>query len=52
VALGDNEVWLIDVSEGDEQKRVHLRISATIVLAKEEERWAISAVRLMVPAEL
>jgi uncharacterized protein (TIGR02246 family) len=52
VALGDAKVELLDVNEEDEQKRVQLRIAATIVLAKDGGRWAISAVRLMVPSEL
>ena len=52
VALGDAKVALLDVNEDDEQKRVQRMISATIVLTKGDGRWAISAVRLMVPAEL
>jgi uncharacterized protein (TIGR02246 family) len=52
VALGDARVAILDANEDDAQKRVQRVISATIVLTKGDECWAISAVRLMVPAEL
>jgi uncharacterized protein (TIGR02246 family) len=52
VALGDAKVAIFDASEDDEQKRVQRMISATIVMTKGGGRWAISAVRLMVPAEV
>jgi hypothetical protein len=52
VALGDGQVAIFDATEDDEDKRVQRTISATIVLTKEDGRWAISAVRLMVPVDL
>lgn len=51
VALADAKVVIVDTSEDDARMRVQLTISATIVLANEDGRWAISAVRLMVPVE-
>ena len=52
VALGDGKVDLLDTTQADESKQVQLTISATIILTYEDSRWAISAVRLMIPAEL
>ena len=51
VAIGDAKVDLVDESEDDEEKRVQLRLLSTTVLIKEEEKWLVSAVRLMVPTK-
>lgn len=44
VAIGDGTLRLVDVGEGRE--RVHLETEGTLIAAKKNARWYISAVRL------
>jgi len=44
IAIGDGTLRLVDV--GDGQERVHLETEGTLIAAKKNARWYISAVRL------
>lgn len=44
IAIGDGTLRLVDVGKG--QERVHLETEDTLIAAKKNARWYISAVRV------